>query len=76
MIVGLGVIVSCIRIVWRAWQVEQILQSEQIELQQLEHRRNELLQDIQNATSSFELERRARDELLLQASGEAILEVE
>lgn len=71
-VVAASLIISCARLLWRSWSVEEILRLEHQKLEQLELRKQELEQKIQTATSSFELERRAREELLLQASDESI----
>lgn len=75
-IVFMAILISCLRIVWRSWEVQKILEQEHLELQQLQEEKTELEYDIRVASSSFELERRAREELLLQASGEATWRVE
>lgn len=71
-IVAVSLVVSCVRLLWRSWSVEDILSVEQQKLEDLELRKQELEYRIETATSSFELERRAREELLLQASDEAV----
>lgn len=75
-VVFIAVLTSCLRIVWRSWEVQKILEEENIELQQLQQEKLELEHSIRVASSSFELERRAREELLLQASDESTWRVE
>jgi uncharacterized membrane protein len=70
--IAFSLVVSCARLVWRAWTVESLLRSEETKLENLQLQKGELQDKIEVATSSFELERRAREELLLQASDEAI----
>jgi cell division protein FtsB len=71
-IVAISIMVSCVRLLWRSWSVEEILNVEQQKLNNLKLRKQELEYKIKTATSSFELERRAREELLLQASDEVM----
>ncbi len=72
LILAISLIVSCVRLVWRAKTVQTLLESESQKVLELEAQKMQLEHSIQTATSSFELERRAREELLLQASDEAI----
>lgn len=70
--VAITVLISCVRLVFRAWEVNSLLEKEKTELQNLEIEKADLQEKIKTATSSYELERRAREELFLQASEEAV----
>lgn len=74
---GLFLIVcaSLVRSILLSRQAHQALEEQRLEVEQLEQEVAELERTVQEATSSFELERRVREELNRQKPGEQIIEL-
>lgn len=70
------VIGSLIRTIWTSYQALENVKQEEKNVQILENETQKIEEKLQNATSSFELERRAREDLQLQKSGESVIKVE
>lgn len=69
-------IASLIRTIWTSYQALQNVEHEKQNVELLEKQTEALEQKLQEATSSFELERRARENLHLQKPDESIIRVE
>lgn len=70
------VVGSLIRTIWTSYQALESVKQEEKNVQILENETKKMEEKLQNATSSFELERRVREDLQLQKSGESVIKVE
>ncbi len=66
---------SLFRSVWLAHLAKEAVLKQQLEIEQLQQEVDVLHQNVQQATSSYELERRVREELHLQKPGEVIIQI-
>ena len=68
--------VSFSRTIWKSRQALKSVETKAVELDSLKKEVEELEATVQTATSSYMLEKRVREELQLQRSGEKVIEVE
>lgn len=78
LIVGLFLIllmISLCRTLWYSWRNERQLEQERQQVELLEQEVREQEQKVYEATSSYELERRVRDELHQKKEGEKVIQI-
>lgn len=66
---------SLFRSVWLAHVAKNEVKKQQIQMENLQKEVLELQEKVENATSSYELERRVREELRLQKPDEVIIKL-
>ncbi|MCD8484949.1 septum formation initiator family protein [Candidatus Woesebacteria bacterium] len=72
----IALLISLVRTIWTSYQALQNIKEEERLIELLEQETRELEEEVLEATSSFELERRARENLRLQREGESVIQVE
>ena len=75
-VIILVLIFSFLRSVWLTRQAKKNFAEQALRVEKLRNDISKLEDEVKTATSSFELEKRIREELKLQKPGEIILEVE
>ncbi len=66
---------SLTRTLWLSYQSRQQLSQQQQRVEQLESEADQLAEEVHTATSSFTLEKRAREDLQLHRNGEMVLPI-
>ncbi len=69
-------VISFLRTILTSYQALQNIKEEEKAVELLEQQTEHMRQEVENATSSFELERRAREQLQRQRPNEQIIRIE
>lgn len=67
---------SLLRTIWFSYRSQSDLKQKESQVLQLEQETQKLESQVQQATSSFTLEKRVREELQLHRNGESIIRIE